>query len=276
MRERLLRRFCDPDTVESLDFTIPFFGKVYTGNLNCYLDWCVFFLGAYEKQMLFLMRDIVGSKGAAVLLDVGANVGQHTLFMSSYCKQVHAFEPYGPVREKMAKKLVLNAVGNVVIHDVALGSRDEELEFFAPKGANTGTGSFVQSHATDNNVPVGTLRVVEGDAYLRSRGVEQIDLIKIDVEGFEKRVLVGLRNALDRCRPVVLMEVSSSTRADLTGVEDLMSLVPAGYSAKMVRTDETCCVLFNRPRYRLVDIGSNLEEGNILLCPVEWTTCGAI
>ena len=48
-------------------------------------------------------------------------------------------------------------------------------------------------HAKDNNIKIGKLEIVEGDLYISKIQLPRVDLIKIDVEGFEKYVLLGLR-----------------------------------------------------------------------------------
>ena len=64
-------------------FTCNFFGMKYSGNLNSYIDWCVFFFGAYEKQELLLLKDLLRKRDNPTVLDIGANVGHHSLFFPS-------------------------------------------------------------------------------------------------------------------------------------------------------------------------------------------------
>jgi hypothetical protein len=52
------------------------------------------------------------------------------------------------------------------------------------------------------------LEIVRGDDYLPTHGIERVDLIKIDVEGFEKNVLAGLAETIERERPILVVEVS--------------------------------------------------------------------
>ena len=77
-----------------------------------------------------------------------------------------------------------------------LPENSEEVDFFAPIGANTGTGSFVRDHDQDNNQLIGKLKVVRGDDYFRLKGIEDISVIKIDVEGYELEALKGLTRPL--------------------------------------------------------------------------------
>lgn len=116
--------------MDSFDFEVDFFGARYNGNLNCFIDWTVYFYGAYEHEILCLFRDIV----SAVFFDVGANIGHHSLFMAKHCAHVHAFEPYAAVAEKLEQKIAKNNISNIVVHQVGLGLKNEKLPYFAPEG----------------------------------------------------------------------------------------------------------------------------------------------
>jgi len=77
-------------------FTQDFFGIEYQGNLNNNIDFNIHFYGAFEKPLLFFLRDALASlqKENTVFVDIGANIGQHSLFMSRLVSHVHAFEPF--------------------------------------------------------------------------------------------------------------------------------------------------------------------------------------
>jgi FkbM family methyltransferase len=263
----MIRNFCNIKRAKQKEFELEFFGLTYHGSLDCYLDWCVYFFGAYEKYELFLLRDMVKNRTDAIFIDVGANIGQHSLFMSKYCKQVHSFEPYVVVREKLEQKIQVNNIENIIIHPFGLGKENEELEFFAPQGGNTGTGSFLSSHATGNNKSVGRLKLLNGDEYIDRLRLRKVDLIKIDVEGFEKNVLIGLRKTLEIYRPIIFLEFSGDTRDSLTCFDDLRSLVPKGYKFGFISTNRQSYGIFNTPDYEIRDFDFDTSEGNLLLMP---------
>ena len=143
---------------------MDFFGFLYKGNLNSYIDWSVYFYGAYEREYLILMQKLLVGHREAVFIDIGANVGVHSLYLSRFCQQVHSFEPNSIVRSRLQEKVAMNNVKNIAIHSVGVGMKNEVLPFFAPKGGNQGTGSFISDYS-DNNETVGTpLELVQGDA----------------------------------------------------------------------------------------------------------------
>jgi FkbM family methyltransferase len=225
-RHRLVSLFCRSEYSSSLSFEVDFFGFRYPGDLRCFLDWHVYFFGAYEKPTLFFLRDLLHEKGGEVFVDIGANVGQHTLFMSKWARVVHAFEPWDAMRRSIEEKIEHNNLSNVSVHPVGLGEVHEWLPYYAPLGANSGTGSFDKNHATDRNRPLGKLELVNGDEYFEANGISNIDLIKIDVEGWERFVLLGLRKTLARSRPTIFTEISENTLTTLPGPEDLRRCVP--------------------------------------------------
>jgi FkbM family methyltransferase len=216
IRDRILRTFCNPTTIDSQEFEIDFFGFRYKGNVNCYIDWVVYFYGAYEKQELHILKDLIKEKHDPIFIDVGANIGQHSLFMAQYCNEIHSFEPYSAVRDKLQEKIDLNSISSITVHPVGLGDENKDLEFYGPAGANTGTGSFVKEHDPENNQLIDKLKVVEGDSYFNLAGIKIVSLIKIDVEGFEKSVLAGLKKILTEHRPVIFMEFSEATKASFS------------------------------------------------------------
>ena len=269
IRNRIVRTFCNYDKVDSQEFDVDFFGLKYKGNLTSYLDWVLYFFGAFEKYELFLMRDIIKNKDRPIFIDIGANVGTHSLFMSQYCECIHAFEPYGLVRKQLEMNVRHNKIGNIFVHNVGLGYKDCHLDYYAPTGHNTGTGSFLQSHETANNQFFGQLQVVNADAYISKLGLENIHLIKIDVEGFEKNVLLGLRDTLFKCRPVLFMEFSPTTQHSFSGKDEIMSILPDNYIIRLVRSYIPCYRFFCRSGYSFSDFNFQSPGGNLVLVPIE-------
>lgn len=245
LRERLLRALRHPERCGTAAFEVPFAGYAYPGRMNRWIDWIVYYYGAYEQDELEAMRSLV-SERSAVALDIGANVGHHTLYMASFCAQVHAFEPYENVASAIDDKIQRNGLRHVQVHRVGLSDQEQVLDYFAPQGVNTGTGTFVATHETQNNRLVGQLRVVKADDYFQALQLERVDLVKIDVEGFELSVLRGMPETLRRHRPIVMLELSDEARQSLPSLEALMALFPAGYRAEVVHSRQSRWILFGR------------------------------
>lgn len=222
VRDRVLRLFADPDRMPSTPFCSDLLGLRYQGDLSCFIDWSIYFYGCYERAVLDLLADAADLAGpGAVFLDVGANVGQHSLAMSRRVARVHAFEPWAEVRARLEGNIALNRLDNIAVHAFGLGETDAELPFHRPASANLGTGSFVPD--VNVNQPGDVLPVRRGDFALARLGIDRVDVIKIDTEGFEMPVLRGLRDTIARHRPVVVCEMSGPTLAD-AGPDPLAAL----------------------------------------------------
>jgi FkbM family methyltransferase len=228
-KKSLLKRVA-PDLVSNHDFVAPFYGLRYRGNTSNAIDLQVFLRGAYEKFLLQFLHDWIerrGIAGQAIALDIGANVGHHTLFLSTVCSWVHSFEPYPPVLTRLQQQVVENHLHNVTVHSYGLGDQEQILTFYAPPSGNLGTGSFVAEHNAET-VPVGALVIRQGDIAIESLGLSRLDLIKIDVEGFEPQVLQGLQKTLAKYRPLVVFELGDTAASRIGGIER-QSWLPQGY-----------------------------------------------
>jgi len=215
-------------------FEIDFHGLTYRGNLDNGIEFAMYFYGAFEKPLLYFLRDCLlelgkATPGPTVFCDVGANIGQHSLFMSRVAAHVHAFEPYAPVSERLEAHLALNGIDNITLHKLGLGDSNGDLPFFAPSGNNTGVGSFDADSQQRGNTPAGSLRIARGDEYLADLELPRIDAIKIDVEGFERKVLTGLRQTLVRFRPVLVVEISYGQELSFNDLEQFLDHLPDDY-----------------------------------------------
>jgi FkbM family methyltransferase len=216
-QDRLLRAIYNPDAGEHYYFDVAFFGQRYRGDLGHYIDWLVFCYGSLAYPEVCLLRDLTHYlRGRATqpitFYDIGANVGHHTLFMAPLADQVIAFEPSEDLIAAIADKIALNRLGNVRLFPYALGDADEEIAYFPGAGSNSGAGSLHQSFpgvSTDSF----TVKVRKGDAFFASMNLPKMDLVKLDVQGYEPEVVRGLAERIKRDRPVILSEMTDYSRA---------------------------------------------------------------
>ena len=185
-----------------------FFGLTYAGDLSELIDWQIFFFGAYAKSELAFLghcAEILKARyGDLNFFDVGANAGQHSLFMSRKVREVHAFEPSSTTAKRFQNNIEINSLRNVFLHPVALADADSEAMLGSGFRGNSGSRSLNWS------LPGGLtekVQVRDGDMYFRAHGLPRMHLLKIDVEGHEKKVLHGLRHRLSVDRPLIVMEL---------------------------------------------------------------------
>lgn len=260
-------------------FRAPIEGFFYRGDTRQVGDCFILMYGAWEKPLLNAMRDLLVKTGlppGAVALDVGANVGTHAAFLSRYCGHVHAIEPYEPALVRLRRFIADNGITNIAVHPVGLGNQATNLVFFEPPESENGIGGFVDSTADRHTrVSQRTLPIVRGDRLVADGGMERVDLIKIDVEGFEKLVLEGLHDTTAKFRPFVVFELNAGNSAPslFRDAEEIRSVFPASYEFFVFDAGRT------RPRsgeYGLVPLGAWVAPqtnwqmlGNVVAIPSE-------
>ena len=234
-KKAVYKKLCSYGDVPDAPFATDFFGLMYQGNLNNSVEFTLFYMGAFEKPLLFFLRDTMlnlrqpANGSAQSFFDIGANIGQHSLFMSLHADQVHSFEPYSVVSQKLERHSELNAIGNIQLHKVGLSKQQEELDFYAPTGRNQGIGSFDAGTVSKGNKNLGKLALVRGDDYLAQNKLQDIALLKIDVEGFEKNVVEGLTDTLEKSRPVIVVEVTYGNALSFACLDELRAALPTDY-----------------------------------------------
>jgi len=144
IRDRIIRYFINPHTINSFEFETNYLGLKFKGNLNSVIDFYIYFM-EFEKGILFLMRDLLKEKPGCVFIDIGANVGVHSLFMSNFCSQVHSFEPYQKVRERLIHNMQLNQINNIIFTILDWDLKMNTLIFLYQLGLTRGRVLFCQN-----------------------------------------------------------------------------------------------------------------------------------
>jgi FkbM family methyltransferase len=140
-------------------------------------------------------------------VDIGSNIGDHSLFAAHVAKRgkVLAFEPIPDLYKQCLESESLAAKNNrssVTFFNLACGEKDDTLTIFSPEG-NIGGSSFLRNKGKREEVSV-----IKADKLLQEE--KRIDMIKIDVEGFEYAALCGLEKTIKQHLPLIILELSPS------------------------------------------------------------------
>jgi len=153
----------------------------------------------------------------SVVLDAGANIGNHTIFFSKICKarMVYSFEPLKTVFSMLEKNLELNGITHVSRHNLALGASSGFATIQGCTSANIGSTKFGMDDRGDFEVIT-----------LDSMDLKQLDFCKVDVEGMQLEFLKGAINTLERCKPVIWIEMLNREIATFGYNEDRELIAP--------------------------------------------------
>lgn len=159
----------------------------------------------YELPVLERLQELFTryDREEGVIVDAGANIGNHTVFLSSVFPKakVIAFEMNPETFGYLQKNLEENRLANAIPVNLGLSDR-EGSGGMRLQDHNVLGGAQVDLDATDHSIQLTTL-----DAYLRSSAdLNPVGLIKIDVEGHELQCLHGAQETLKNDRPLVILE----------------------------------------------------------------------
>lgn len=171
-----------------------------------WVDTQIAIYGIAERRFLEAVGDLLPD--AAMMIDVGANIGNHAIFLSRRCSAIHCFEPNPTAWQRLERNIAANQLTNVHVHRVGLGEHDEVAAFHENVAGNLGNSGFANAGAVQGSAGY---RIVElplrnADREIAALRLDRIDFIKIDVEGLEEQVVAALAGTIARHRPMVSFE----------------------------------------------------------------------
>lgn len=189
---------------------------------DTYICDSVTFLGDYEPEEKKVFSVLV-KKGNTVL-DIGANVGLHSLYFSELVGRegrVFSFEPVQQNYDQIVRNMKLNGITNIIPIHKGLSDVSTKINIAAPSNSNN-PGAF---NLFDTKEPTETVEVITGDFFIESENIKQVDFIKMDIEGYEYFAIKGLAKTLATFKSTVVFEFDSNYHAKTgAGEEDIFEL----------------------------------------------------
>ena len=186
------------------------------------------FVGGCIDPNEFVFLDSV-LKGGMVFVDAGANEGLYSLFASRCVGpsgRVYAFEPSQREFDRLGCNIRLNSLENVHTVQAALAEAPGEMELSIADSSHAGQntlGKFIY------DVPLLRTERISAhtlDGFAAGSGLTRLDLLKLDVEGAERRVLDGSRKVLRELRPMILFEASDGAlKAQGSSLADVLEFL---------------------------------------------------
>lgn len=239
--------------------------------------------GIYDENAIYYIEKILKSMHDPICLDIGANIGNHALVMSKFSKMVYCFEPQDEAIHLLNKTKEINQLHNLEIFPIALSDKNEELVFYKNLDGHGGSSTFI-SHLKANKYATVNITCVIGDDLLQKNNIHKIDFIKIDVEGFEPRVLKGMKQTILTSRPVIMMEWNNESTKKQFAENNLFKTLFPSYQVKAITTNHHKYYWgkkwysqvirffyrkFSKKRRIIMDFFPELDYTNILLIPAE-------
>jgi len=196
------------------------------------------YTGGYEMDIVDVMKKVL--KEGDTFIDVGANIGYISSVAAGFVGktgEVHSFEPVPEYFYRLKNMADLNSDYKIKVNQCALGEKCGQENIKISNLNNIGWNTMVPNFLKDGKKVKEILKipVIRLDKYIKDKALMNISLIKIDVEGFEFPVLMGLSDYFieSKHRPIIICEINpfacSLLGYELGGLSDFMNSY--GYSA---------------------------------------------
>ncbi|MFD0977936.1 FkbM family methyltransferase [Salinimicrobium gaetbulicola] len=162
--------------------------------------------GIYEKGTLKIFNRIIES--GYIIIDAGANIGLMSIHFSRLTGsngKVFSFEPHPVTFDILKDNININQSTNIYPNQLALGSANKKGEIFERLHINRGAASLVNSD-NKNGFPIFIEKL---DSYIERKSIKKLNLLKIDVEGYELEVLKGALKSIKKFKPIICLEYST-------------------------------------------------------------------
>ncbi len=178
----------------------------------------LFYAGDRHRVLTYYLRKYTPSGGYC--LDVGANIGFYALKFARWvgpAGKVVAFEANPAMVARIEQNRQLNHFDQLTIEARAVHNQAGKLQFYIT--ADPVLSSLDDPTNAQQVIEVETVRL---DDYLRDAGWPRLDVIKLDIEGYDCQALLGARHSLEKFRPVITFEYSGTADA---AAEELFHLL---------------------------------------------------
>ena len=229
------------------------------------LEEALYYRGIYEAGTINVLETCLTKND--IFVDVGSNIGLMSLFAAKRLSdggKVYAFEPMPDVYAALEENIRINGLKNIEAFNFALGERNTDLSLYREKGTNRGQASLIKPK-TENEIAEHRVKVQRLDDFILEKGIGNIKILKIDVEGWEFAVLKGAGKLLSSSSaPILCFEFSRDENDEESllalyeyvlsineyriyklgkGKEAVSGLVPVKGKSELPRHDNLFCFL---------------------------------
>jgi FkbM family methyltransferase len=205
-----------------------------------------------------------------VCLDVGANIGHHSIFLAKLVGKkgkVIAFEPIPKLSSQINESKKENKLENLKIINSALGEKNYDTVIYINKHV-MGSSSILEKRYGQEVEKV-DIKVEKLDDIFTSLKINKIDFMKIDVEGYEYFVLEGAKETITKYKPKIVIEYSPEyyRQNKMTHVDDIINFLKENkYSIFDIENNNK--EVLSDVEFKK-DFGENLRSQTNLLCIVK-------
>jgi FkbM family methyltransferase len=215
----------------------------------------------YETNVIHWFDKVISlCSNRPVIYDVGANCGYYVLRYANLADSIYAFEPVTDTYDSLIFNIKSNKIPNAFAFQVGLSEKDESvtINLYNTSACNSLFNRDVPAEHSLKKIGQENVLLVNLDGFIDTKSLLPPDIIKIDVEGSELKVIQGAKNTINNFCPVLIIEYSVNTAKDAGyKPQDILSNINMkDYTIYGIPTNETDFNLVNFDNLHNIDISN--------------------
>lgn len=192
----------------------------------------LFFKGSYEQANIDYISSMIENTGH--IIDVGANIGYNSICWSIMHPNIfiHSFEPGKETFDLLKFNTQKNKRDNIILVNAAVSDKSGTAVFYH---CSDNAYSSLKDTKRKEIVATYEVKVLTIDEYVKANDLEQVSLLKIDVEGLEHNVIVGAKDTLISKKPIVFCEIYSGLNSNENPIETIDFMEATGYRSFIMK-----------------------------------------
>ncbi|HET9056931.1 MAG TPA: FkbM family methyltransferase [Chitinophagaceae bacterium] len=208
-------------------------------NIVDHIQRQLFWYGYYEKSLSSIWEKLINKNDT--IIDIGANIGYFSILAANKATlgKTYCFEPISFHFSQLQKNISLNGLTNIYPYPQAISDKTENTVIFISNPDNSGMSSLsMPENFSGKSEKTATITI---DKFISDHQILNVNLIKIDVEGAELKVIQGMLETLNKCKPLVIIEVIEKylNRFNNTSPELFNLLYDYGYNSYEIKDFST-------------------------------------
>ena len=174
-----------------------------------YISREILSFGHQERDLLEYIFSNIKIDKSDEFIDIGANIGNHSLFFSEYFNKGYSFEPVLSTFKALDLNVCINNLSDRIhVFNEGISSSDGQLTFSESTDGDIGRSMIIDDLSLEISAnKIYKIKVSKGDKYFSK--CNNIGLIKVDAEGHEVSVIKGLSNTIIKNKPIILFEANA-------------------------------------------------------------------
>ena len=167
------------------------------------IDRSIILNQSYDSEEINILEKLIKDNFVGIFIDIGSNCGFYSFHFARKDLKVFAFEPVPEIYEELKSNIKLNFCQNIILFNCALGNQNESI-LFNVSDFEGGSGASSENLKFGKEIKVSKRKL---DDLMNDQNLDNIDFLKIDIEGGELNMLKGAEKLIEKYKPKMLLEI---------------------------------------------------------------------